>query len=50
MTSVNKMMSDDSYINMREMLKDCISDVEERAINTGVAEGLAWEKKNSCCQ
>lgn len=36
MTSVNKMMSDDSYINMREMLKDCISDVEERAINTGV--------------
>lgn len=36
MTNVNKMMSDNSYINMREMLKDCISDVQERAINTGV--------------
>ncbi len=36
MTSVNKMMSDNRYINMREMLKDCISDVQERAINTGV--------------
>lgn len=36
MTNVNKMMSDNSYINMREMLKDCISDVEVRAANTGV--------------
>jgi len=33
---MNKMMSDNSYINMREMLKDCISDVEVRAANTGV--------------
>jgi replicative DNA helicase len=36
MISVNKMMSDNSYINMREMLKDCISDVQVRAANTGV--------------
>ena len=25
MTSMNEMMSDNSYIDMREMLKDCIS-------------------------
>ena len=30
------MMSDNSYINMWEMLKDCISDVQVRAANTGV--------------
>ena len=36
MTSLNEMMSDNRYINMREMLKDCISDVEVRAANTGV--------------
>ena len=36
MTNVNKMMSDNSYINMREMLKDCISDVQVRTANTGV--------------
>ena len=33
---MNKMMSDNSYINMREMLKDCISDVQVRTANTGV--------------
>ena len=35
MTNVNKMMSDNSYINMREMLKDCISDVQVRPANIG---------------
>ena len=30
------MMSDNSYTNMREMLMDCISDIQVRAGNTGV--------------
>lgn len=33
---MNGMMSDNSYINMREMLKDCISDLQVRTANTGV--------------
>jgi len=35
MTSVNEVMSDNSYINLREMLKDCISDVQVRPANIG---------------
>ena len=36
MTSLNEMMSDNSYIDMREMLKDCISNIQERTAKTGV--------------
>ena len=36
MASMNEMMSDNSYVNMREMLKDCISNIEVRAAKTGV--------------
>lgn len=36
MTSVNEMMVDNNYVNMREMLKDCISEIQVRAANTGV--------------
>lgn len=30
-------MSDNSYTNMREMLKDCLSDIQKRAANIGVS-------------
>lgn len=36
MASMNEMMSDNSYVNMREMLKDCISNIQVRAAKTGV--------------
>ena len=36
MTSLNEMMSDNSYIDMREMLKDCISNIQKRTAKTGV--------------
>ena len=36
MTSMNEMMSDNSYIDMREMLKDCISNLQERTAKPGV--------------
>ena len=36
MASMNEMMSDNSYVNMREMLKDCISNIQVRATKTGV--------------
>ena len=36
MENMYEMMSDNSYTNMREMLKDCISDIEVRAANTGL--------------
>ena len=31
-----EMMSDNSYTNMREMLMDCISEIQVRAANTGL--------------
>ena len=36
MTSMNETMSDNSYTNMREMLKDCISDIQVRAATDGL--------------
>ena len=33
---MHEMMSDNSYTNMREMLMDCISDIQVRAANAGV--------------
>ena len=36
MTSMNEMMSDNSYIDMREMLKDCISNIQEKTAKSGV--------------
>lgn len=36
MTSMNEIMSECSYSNMREMLKECISDVQDMAVKEGV--------------
>ena len=36
MTSMNEMMSNNSYIDMREMLKNCISDIQVGTAKTGV--------------
>ena len=36
MTSMNEMMSDNSYIDMREMLKNCISNIQVKTVKTGV--------------
>ena len=36
MTSLNEMMSDNSYIDMREMLKDCISNIQVKTVKPGV--------------
>ena len=36
MENMYEMMSDNSYTNMREMLMDCISEIQVRAANTGL--------------
>ena len=36
MTSMNEMMSDNSYIDMREMLKNCISNIQVKTVKPGV--------------
>ena len=36
MTSMNEMMSDNSYIDMREMLKNCISNIQVKTAKPGV--------------
>ena len=33
---MNKMMSDISYTNMQEMLKDCLCEVQTKAANDGI--------------